>query len=185
MAGTRSAHVTESTPPDGLFPNKTISVLNRARLHTTDGPETIFPGWAEITDAKKPGEITVHLVGVPVAAPYWVFLLGPQTFGPDGLYEYAVVSSPLQVSLFVLARNVTTYYSTWKSEIDGYLAKNGWDKVCVPSGGGGICSDESAPTSATNASLCTFPASSEAVEQAHRYHADWVYVLVMRLEALP
>jgi lipocalin len=90
-----------------------------------------YPGWAEIPDAKKPGELVVHLVGVPVPAPYWIFKLGPETYGPDGLYEYAVVSSELQVSLFVLTRNVTKFYSTWKPEIDVYLKQNGWDKVTI------------------------------------------------------
>ena len=71
-------------------------------------------------------------MGVPVAAPYWVFKLGPETYGVEGQYEYAVVSSELQVSLFVLTRNVTTFYSTWKPEIDTYLAQNGWDKVRIP-----------------------------------------------------
>lgn len=71
----------------------------------------------------------MHLEGVPVAAPYWVFKLGPETYGPDGLYEYAVVSSELQVSLFVLSRNVSAFYTKWKPEIDMYLATNGWNKV--------------------------------------------------------
>lgn len=95
-------------------------------------PQTIllqFPGWATIPNPQKPGELVVHLVGVPVAAPYWVFKLGPETYGPDGLYEYAVVSSELQISLFVLSRNVTAFYTKWKPEVDTFLATNGWNKV--------------------------------------------------------
>ena len=61
--------------------------------------------------------------------PYWIFSLGPGTYGPDGLYEYAIVSSELQLDLFVLARNVTTFYSTWMGVVDVYLKENGWDKV--------------------------------------------------------
>lgn len=125
---TNENHSLCETADYGTNPNNTISVLNRARLNTANGPELIYPGWAEIPDATKPGELVVHLVGVPVAGPYWIFKLGPETYGQNGLYEYAVVSSELQLSLFVLARNVSTFYSTWKYEIDIYLKQNGWDK---------------------------------------------------------
>lgn len=128
-----------------------------------------FPGWATIPDPKKPGELVVHLVGVPVAAPYWVFKLGPETYGAEGQYEYAVVSSELQVSLFVLTRNVTTFYSTWKPEVDTYLAQNGWDKVR----GVVFGSFRRVPSSC-------WPYLRAALELAHQHHSDWVHVLVKR-----
>ena len=94
----------------GVFPNITVSVLNRDRGQSVSGPESQIAGWASI-DAKHPGELTVHLGGVPVAAPYWVVDLGP--VDPEtGLYSYSVVTDPFQASLFVLARNVSTFYSS-------------------------------------------------------------------------
>lgn len=84
----------------------------------------------------------MHLQGVPAPGPYWIFGLGPETYGPDGLYQWAVVSSELQIDLFVLARNVSDFYSTWHGGIDGYLKQNGWDKVREGRGageGGGVC----------------------------------------------
>jgi len=40
---------------------------------------------------------------VPVGAPYWVVDLGP--VNGNGLYDYAVVTDPALLSLFVLARD--------------------------------------------------------------------------------
>lgn len=72
-------------------------MLNRERIGSVDGPEDQIFGWAEIKDASKPGELVVHLQTVHFGAPYWVFKLGPETYGPDGLYQYSIVSDPFQV----------------------------------------------------------------------------------------
>ena len=72
-------------------------MLNRERIGSIDGPEDRIYGWAEIKDPKKPGELVVHLQTVQFGAPYWVFKLGPETYGPDGLYQYSIVSDPFQV----------------------------------------------------------------------------------------
>ncbi len=69
------------------------------------------------------GELSVHLEGVPVAAPYWVVNIGPIL---DQKYEWAIVSDPLQVSLFVLARNVTRYYNVWNETVNSILINEGF-----------------------------------------------------------
>lgn len=73
-----------------------------------------------------PSELTVHLQGVPVGAPYWIVGLGQPTYGKEGLYEWAVVSDPLQVSLFVLARNVTQYNMYWNETVFELLDAEGF-----------------------------------------------------------
>lgn len=45
-------------------------------------------------DPSQPGQLKVHLGQVPVDGDYWVVGLGPDSFGPDGAYEWALVSGP-------------------------------------------------------------------------------------------
>jgi len=45
----------------GLYPNNTISVLNRERQYNISGPERRVLGWADLANASEPGELTVHL----------------------------------------------------------------------------------------------------------------------------
>ena len=66
----------------------------------------------------------MFLQGVPVGAPYWIFTLGNVT---DDKYEYAVVSDPLQLTLFVLARNVTTWYAKYNSSVYATLLAEGFN----------------------------------------------------------
>lgn len=45
------------------------------------------------TGEDTPAKLKVKLDQVP-AGNYWIFGLGPETFGPDELYEWAIVSGP-------------------------------------------------------------------------------------------
>ena len=60
----------------------------------------------------------------------WIFGLGPQTSFDDPLcapcYEYALISDASNVSLFVLARNVTTYNALYAADILAELQGFGW-----------------------------------------------------------
>jgi lipocalin len=75
------------------------------------------------------GALTVYLQGVPAGAPYWIFQLGPPTYGSEGLYQYSVVSDPFQLSLFVLARNVTEFYQQYDLPLRNWLNASGWNTV--------------------------------------------------------
>lgn len=101
----------------GLYPNKTISVENRERVGSIEGPVRRILGWANMQNASSPGELTVHLQTTTFPAPYWIYELGPATYN-GSLYEYSVVSDPLKLTLFVLARNLTSFAETWQ---DGVL----------------------------------------------------------------
>lgn len=46
------------------------------------------------TGEENPGQLKVHLGQVPVDGDYWIAALGPATFGPDGLYEWSIVTGP-------------------------------------------------------------------------------------------
>ncbi len=102
----------------GLYPNNTISVWNRERQYSLDGPERQIFGWAEAADPKKPGELTVNLQTTEFPAPYWVYQLGPVI---NDQYQYSVVSDPLKLTLFVLARNVTEFFENYNYYIMNYL----------------------------------------------------------------
>ncbi|CAN0327764.1 unnamed protein product, partial [Scytosiphon promiscuus] len=48
--------------------------------------------YAYAPDENEPGQLKVSFAFVPVDGDYWIVGLGPATFGPDGLYQWAVVS---------------------------------------------------------------------------------------------
>lgn len=85
-------------------------------------------GYATVSPT-SPGSLTVYLQGVPVGAPYTVFLLGPATYGPQSLYQYAVVSDPFQLSLFVLVRDVSDYFATYDSTVRAWLNNTGFNNI--------------------------------------------------------
>ena len=112
----------------GVFPNFTISVENRDRKQSVAGPESLILGWAAQDDpSKEAGELTVHLQGVPVAAPYTIVALGPENDYNGGLYDWAVVTDPFQLGLFVLARNVTQFYAIYNASVYTMLLNMGFD----------------------------------------------------------
>ena len=107
----------------GLYPNNTISVWNRERQYNVSGPERQIFGWAGLNDPAKPGELTVHLQTTEFPAPYWVYQLGPVV---KDQYEYAVVSDPFKLTLFVLARNVTRFLEKYNTNVTEYLTEQGF-----------------------------------------------------------
>lgn len=106
-----------------VYPNGTISVWNRERQDNTSGPERQIFGWAAAEDPTKPGELTVHLETTEFPAPYWVYQLGPVV---DDQYQYSIVSDPLKLTLFVLARNTTTFRDLYNASVLAYLAEQGF-----------------------------------------------------------
>lgn len=110
----------------GMFPNNTISVWNRERQYNVTGPERQIFGWAEATDATKPGELTVHLQTTGFGAPYWIYQLGPVV---NNLYEYSIVSDPLKLSLFVLARDVVRFFEKYNVNVTEYLTEQGFTNL--------------------------------------------------------
>jgi lipocalin len=112
----------------GLWPNGTISVLNRERQYGVDGPEREIFGWAAADSAAEPGQLTVHLQTVGLGAPYWVYELGPATYN-GSLYEYSIVSDPFKATLFVLARNVSEFYTRWNANVSATLKALGFTGI--------------------------------------------------------
>jgi len=119
----------------GLFANGTVSVRNRQRDGSVTGAYNGILGWAGLNNrtglATSDGSLSVYLQIPPpgpqgIAAPYDIILLGPPTYGPFGLYQYAVVSDPLEVSLFVLTRDVDTFFAQYNATVMETLRKDGF-----------------------------------------------------------
>lgn len=111
-----------ATADYGLNPNGTISVYNKCRINSGTGTKDGIQGYAYATS--QPGQLVVHLDGVPVNAPYWVLALGPVE---NNLYQWAVVSDPFRVSLFVLARDVADFQSRFQATVLSFLSANGFN----------------------------------------------------------
>ena len=107
----------------GIYPNNTISVYNRERQYNVTGPERQIYGWAAAENSAMPGELTVHLQTTQFGAPYWVYQLGPVEHNQ---YEYSIVSDPLKLTLFVLARNVTKFMDKYNENVTAYLTEQGF-----------------------------------------------------------
>lgn len=58
-------------------------------------------------------------------APYWVIETGPVI---DELYDYAIVSDDKRLSLYVLTRNVTRFYSDYDEDVLYSLDTFGFSK---------------------------------------------------------
>jgi len=116
----------------GIFANSTVSVRNRERAGSVTGAETDILGWAGATFTslnEASGALVVNLNGVPVPAPYDIILLGPANVPPFGSYAWAVVSDPFELSLFVLARNATTFNALYNATVFDELEKLGFNTL--------------------------------------------------------
>ncbi|KAK7112968.1 apolipoprotein D-like [Littorina saxatilis] len=111
----------------GVAADGRITVLNTDRLESVTGPLDVIHGYA--TKSSTVGQLSVNLETVPIPAPYWVIKLGPDNYGPNGLYQYSVVTDNLKATLFVLARNVTTFYSDYNDEVMAFLKEQGFNSV--------------------------------------------------------
>ena len=88
-----------------------------------DGKVDQIAGYAFYKPGNTGGYLTVQLDGVPTSAPYWVLELGPIV---NEQYEYSIISDNLNLSLFVITRNVTRYYDTYEENVKDSLTKYGF-----------------------------------------------------------
>ncbi|CBN77358.1 conserved unknown protein [Ectocarpus siliculosus] len=103
-----------------------ITVINSERIGVPTGRLQTIEGFAYGTGPSNPGQLKVHLGDVPVDGDYWVVGLGPDTFGPDSLYQWALVSGPDAESLFVLVRDVREFEKTYARDVLEFVAELGF-----------------------------------------------------------
>ena len=100
----------------GLLENGNINVVN-TQLGKDNKMEQIN-GYGYYKNASEPGKLTVHLEGVPVDAPYWVIKLGEIK---NNQYQYSIITSPSGISLWVLVRDISTFYDLYNTEVIDFL----------------------------------------------------------------
>jgi len=115
-----------------IIPSGNVSVLNS---QYEKNKIVQIEGYAYYSSTNKnpklfPGQLTVHLDGVPRDSPYWVYDLGPII---DEQYEWAIVSDPLMLSLFVLSRNVESFYRDYDTEVLSILENYGFNDIVTVS----------------------------------------------------
>lgn len=103
----------------GLLEDGNVSVLN-SQINSNNELEQIA-GYAYYTNISEPGKLTVHLDGVPKDSPYWVVKLGEVI---NQQYQYAIISVPSGISLWVLARDIENFYDKYDEEVKDYLDDN-------------------------------------------------------------
>ena len=118
----------------GLNNNDTISVHNYAAIGSPTGTPYIIDGYAYQDNLPdEPGQLKVVFNSddaAPFPAPYWVLELGPEN--ANGLYDWAIVSDNLSLYLFVLARDVETFNTKYKSEVVSILKQLGFTGLTAP-----------------------------------------------------
>jgi apolipoprotein D and lipocalin family protein len=89
----------------------TIGVLNTC-LAADGSVVSTIEGSASVVDPTTNAKLKVTFPSVPIPGDYWIIDLGPN-------YEYAVVSDPLRLTLFILSRTPTLDQPT----LDGILSR--------------------------------------------------------------
>jgi lipocalin len=102
----------------GLLEDGDVSVLN-TQINENNEVETIN-GYAYYKNLSEPGKLTVHLNGVPIDSAYWVVKLGEIV---NDEYQYSIITTPSGISLWVLARDVDTFFTKYNDEVVEFLTK--------------------------------------------------------------
>jgi lipocalin len=110
----------------GILSNGNVSVFN-SQLSMKNELQTIS-GYAYYQHKMEPGKLTVHLEGTPKDAPYWVVKLGEIV---DGQYQYSVITTPTELSLWVLTRDVEVFAQKYDEEVRKYLDTNNFRYVAI------------------------------------------------------
>eukprot|EP00045_Choanoeca_perplexa_P001247 m.18549 g.18549 ORF g.18549 m.18549 type:complete len:191 (+) comp10827_c0_seq1:143-715(+) len=109
-----------------------VKVANSQRDKSPTGPADDILGYAYAPDATVPAKLKVHFDVAPVDADYWVVAVGPRTTSSavcEPCYDWAVVSDPTKLSLFVLARDYNQFYRTYNSTVYSFLDANGFNNI--------------------------------------------------------
>jgi lipocalin len=114
----------------GLLDNGNISVVNR-QLNKNDQVE-IISGYGYYTNISEPGKLTVHLDGVPVDGPYWVVKLGEVV---DNQYQYSIITVSSGISLWVLTRDLNSFYKLYDDEVTEFLDDYNFNYVTISQDG--------------------------------------------------
>ena len=100
----------------GVLDNGNINVVN-TQIDKHNEIEQIN-GYGYYKNTSEPGKLTVHLEGVPIDSPYWVIKLGEIK---NNQYQYSIITTQSGISLWVLVRDITTFYKLYNEEVIKFL----------------------------------------------------------------
>lgn len=100
----------------GVLDNGNINVVN-TQIDENNEIEQIN-GYAYYKNITEPGKLTVHLDGVPVDSPYWIIKLGEIK---NNQYQYSIITTPSGISLWVLVRDINTFFELYDTEVTDFL----------------------------------------------------------------
>ena len=108
----------------GILPNGNISVLNSQLTFSNELQQ--IGGYAYYDQKREPGKLVVHLDGTPKDAPYWVVSLGEVV---DNQYQYSVITTPTELAMWVITRNVDTFREKYDEEVQMFLQANNFTYI--------------------------------------------------------
>lgn len=88
------------------------------------GESTYILGYVVQKDADAAGELTLSLSGVPVEASYRICQLGPES---GGQYQWSIVTDDSGRTLYVLARDLPTFFDKYDSNVTDALDGLGYE----------------------------------------------------------
>ncbi len=100
----------------------TVSVLNKGRVGSLDGPPTSIEGIARVVDTRTNSKLAVRFFRPEIEKfefAYWIIELGEE-------YDYSVVSNPTRSVLYILCRTSTMDDQLY-NDLVARLAKRGFD----------------------------------------------------------
>lgn len=100
----------------GILNNGNINIIN-SQLGKDNDIQKIN-GYGYYKNISEPGKLTVHLEGVPVDSPYWIIKLGEVK---NEEYQYTIITIPSGISLWVLVRDITTFFELYNKEVIAFL----------------------------------------------------------------
>ncbi len=115
-----------ATADYGLLENGYVSVLN-SQKNKNNVLETI-KGYAYYKNISDPGKLMVHLDGVPTDSPYWIVKLGELV---NNEYQYSIITTPSGISLWVITRDIQTYYKLYDKEVTDFLNEYNFKYVVI------------------------------------------------------
>lgn len=100
-------------------------------ITTTESPTTVENVATEnlSTAEDVPSKITSYAKTFAKNSKYVIVKLGPETFGSDNKYEYAVVTTPSRLTLGILARDLQVFNEKYATEVFDFLKANNFVSI--------------------------------------------------------
>lgn len=78
---------------------------------------------------EEPGKFNIKFENMSQPGDYWITAVGPVNETTDGTYPWAIVSSPFLTTLFILARDVEQFRSTYQTTVLDLAKSQGFSSV--------------------------------------------------------